>query len=287
MSIPEKQLETWANQGAQTISQNTYNSIKTALANHTWPNGMNHEVYLQGSYPNATNIYGDSDVDIVVESSNVFYHDLPSDLQQSMGLFKSSYEWTDFRDEVKKALSNHYGTNKVSQANKCIKVKGDGGNRLNADVVPCCTYKHYRGTTLAAVGITFWTQSRQQVVNFPKLHLNNGQSKNFNCSYKYKPNIRVFKNARNKAQTNNPYPSYFLECLFYNVPSSNFSHTHTATYLNCTNWLSEIAQKNQLDAFLCQNGVQLMFGSGLHQSNTTDARRLITDLITLWNQWGS
>ena len=228
-----------------------------------------------------------SDVDIVVESSNVFYHDLPSDLQQSMGLFKSSYEWTDFRDEVKKALSNHYGTNKVSQANKCIKVKGDGGNRLNADVVPCCTYKHYRGTTLAAVGITFWTQSRQQVVNFPKLHLNNGQSKNFNCSYKYKPNIRVFKNARNKAQTNNPYPSYFLECLFYNVPSSNFSHTHTATYLNCTNWLSEIAQKNQLDAFLCQNGVQLMFGSGLHQSNTTDARRLITDLITLWNQWGS
>ena len=284
MSIPEKQLETWANQGAQTSSQNTYTSIKSAFADHTWPIGMNYEVYLQGSYPNATNIYGDSDVDIVVESSNIFYDDRHPILKQQMGWYEGSYCWTDFSNEVKNALTNYFGSGTVSQANKCIKVKGDGGNRLNADVVPCCTYKHYLGTTLAAVGITFWTQLSQQVVNYPKLHLKNGQSKNFNCSHKYKPNIRVFKNARNNAQINNPYPSYFLECLFYNVPSSNFSYTHTDTYLNCINWLFGIAQKNQLDKFHCQNGVQLMFGNGLHQSNTTDARRLINDLIKLWNQ---
>ena len=287
MSIPEKQLETWANQGAESSSQYTYNSIKTALANHTWPNGMNHEVYLQGSYPNETNIYGDSDVDIVVETSYVFYHDLPHSLQQSMGWSKSTYEWADFRDEVKKALSNHYGDNKVSQGNKCIKVKGDGGHRLNADVVPCCTYKHYQGTTLIASGITFWTRSGQQVVNYPKLHLKNGQTKNTNCASRYKPSIRVFKNARNKAQPNNPYPSYFLECLFYNVPSSKFSYSHTSTYLSCIAWLSEIAQNNKLDEFLCQNEVQHMFGHSLHQSNTTDARRLIYDLANLWDQWNS
>ena len=243
MSIPESQLEAWSNQGAQASSQNTYNSIKMALARHIWPTGMNYEVYLQGSYPNATNIYGDSDVDIVVESSNIYYDDRPLVLKQQMGWYKSSYSWTDFRNEVKKALVNYYGSGKVSQANKCIKVKGDGSNRLNADVVPCCTYKHYQGATLIADGITFWTQSGQQVVNYPKLHLVNGQGKNTNCSLRYKPNIRVFKNARNKAQTNNPYPSYFLECLFYNVPSSNFKYTHTATYLNCINWLSETAQR--------------------------------------------
>ncbi len=229
MSIPESQLVTWSNQGAQTSSQNTYNSIKTALARHIWPTRMNYEVYLQGSYPNATNIYGDSDVDIVIESSNVFYDDRPLVLKQQMGWNKGSYSWADFRNEVKNALTNYYGSDKVLQANKCIKVKGDGGNRLNADVVPCCTYQHYQGATLIANGITFWTQSGQQVVNFPKLHLVNGQGKNTNCSSQYKPNIRVFKNARNKAQPNNPYPSYFLECLFYNVPSSKFSYSHTAT----------------------------------------------------------
>ena len=287
MSIPESQLDTWSNQGAQTSSQNTYNSIKTALANHTWPNGMNYEVYLQGSYPNKTNIYGDSDVDIVVETSSIFYDNRPLALKQQMGWSKSKYEWADFRDEVKKALSDHYGDHKVSQGNKCIKVKGDGSNRLNADVVPCCTYQHYQGTTLIAYGITFWTLSGQQVVNYPKLHLDNGQRKNTNCSLQYKPNIRVFKNARNKAQPSNPYPSYFLECLFYNAPSSKFSYTHTATYLNCINWLSETAQNNQLDEFLCQNEVQPMFGYGLHQSNTTDARRLINDLANLWDQWSS
>ena len=33
-------------------------------------------VYLQGSYRNHTNFAGDSDVDVVVETSGVFYHNL-------------------------------------------------------------------------------------------------------------------------------------------------------------------------------------------------------------------
>ena len=285
MSIPENQLKTWANQGAQTSSQNTYSSVKTALARHIWPTGMNYEVYLQGSYPNATNIYGDSDIDIVVESSSIFYDNRPLALKRQMGWSMSSSGWPHFRNEVIKALTNNYGSNKVSQANKCIKVKGDGGNRLNADVVPCCTYVHYRGATHIAVGITFWTQSEQQVVNYPKLHLENGRRKNNICSSQYKPNIRVFKNARNVAQKDNSYPSYFLECLVYNVPSSNFSNKHTVTYVNCIKWLYQVAQNNRLDEVYCQNGGQPMFGDALHQSNTADAKRLIIDLAKLWDQW--
>ena len=241
-------------------------------------------MYLQGSYPNATNIYGDSDVDIVVETSNVFYHNLPFSVKQQMGWDDARYSWANFRDEVKIALTSHFGHDKVSQANKCIKVNGDGGNRLNADVVPSCTYKQYHGGTHAASGITFWTQSSQQVVNYPRLHLYNGQGKNTSCSFQYKPNIRVFKNARNIAQANSPYPSYFLECLFYNVPTSNFVTKHTDTYMNCISWLYQATQNNQLDSFLCQNGVELMFGDGLHQSSISDAIRLIADLVHLWDQ---
>ena len=72
MTIPEHQLEKWSTLGAQTASANTYASIKKALEAHNWPPGMDHIVYLQGSYPNYTNIRGDSDVDVVVETSNTF-----------------------------------------------------------------------------------------------------------------------------------------------------------------------------------------------------------------------
>ena len=286
MAIPENQLETWSHQGAQAGSQNTYNSIKSALSRHNWPSGMNHSVYLQGSYPNATNIYGDSDVDVVVESSNVFYNDLPANLKQQMGWIQGHYSWTDFRDEVKKALAAYYSASLVSQGDKCIKVKGDGSSRLNADVVPCCTYRHYRGSTHAASGITFWTKTHIQVVNYPKLHLSNGHAKNTTCSTCYKRNLRVFKNARNKSQLFGKYPSYFLECLFYNVPSNQYGYSHSSTYENCLGWLQMAAQSGNLSRFYCQNGVQLMFGTGIHQSNVSDAKRLINDLIVLWNKWG-
>lgn len=287
MAIPESQLETWSHQGAQVSSKNTYNSIKTALANHSWPSAMNHDVYLQGSYPNATNIYGDSDVDVVVESSNVFYDDRPAAIKSQMGGYPAQYTWSEFRDEVKKALHTHYGFGVVSQHDKCVKVKGDGSNRLNADVVPCCSYRRYSGTTHLSTGITFWTQGNIQVVNFPKLHLSNGQSKNSDCSTNYKPNLRVFKNARNKAQGFGKFPSYFLECLFHNIPSEQYGYTHAYTYSNCLEWLHKASQANQLPGFFCQNGVQLMFGNGLHQTSVTDANRLIDDMIKLWNEWGS
>ena len=76
MGIPESQLERWSSIGAQQRSAATYRSIQTALAAHDWPRYMDHDVYLQGSYPNHTNIRGDSDVDDVVETSRAFYHNV-------------------------------------------------------------------------------------------------------------------------------------------------------------------------------------------------------------------
>ena len=74
MAITEQQLSNWSGLGAQKGSADTYNSIKTALGQYVFPAGMNYRVYLQGSYPNHTNIRGDSDVDVVVETDGVFYH---------------------------------------------------------------------------------------------------------------------------------------------------------------------------------------------------------------------
>src|SRR3546814_5371695 len=67
MPIPEAQLETWSHQGAIKGSSSTYQSIKAKLESKDAAYaGKNVEVFLQGSYGNDTNIYSESDVDIVI-----------------------------------------------------------------------------------------------------------------------------------------------------------------------------------------------------------------------------
>lgn len=283
MVIPESQLATWSSLGAQKGSADTYASIKIALEAHRWPNNMTYTVYLQGSYPNHTNIRGDSDVDIVVETNSLFYHDVPDFQRVNYGLTTpGTFSWQDFRDEVQKALSNHYGSPIVTRGNKCIKVSGSG-NRLNADVVPCAGYRTYSNSYTYAKGITFWTRSGIQVINYPKLHLANGSAKNQDCYERYKPNVRVLKNARNRAQ--NDFPSYFLECLLYNVPNHKFNVNFENTFYEVLDFLDTARKTRVLSSFRCQNGQQMMFGEGEHQINIITAHSCIDALINLWNNW--
>ena len=236
MAIPQQQLASWSRVGARQGSAVTYNSIKSALEGHQWPREMDHQVYLQGSYPNHTNIRGDSDVDVVVESANVFYHNIPEHLRTQYGLTApGTYGWYQFRAEVKQALVNYYGAAAVTDGNKSIKVAGHG-SRLNADVVPCNSYRQYDGNYRYASGMTFWTRSGVQIINFPKAHLKNGSDKNGSCGANYKPSVRVFKNARNRAGSD--FPSYFLECIMYNVPDHSFCSDHGATFVASVNFCS-------------------------------------------------
>ena len=281
MGISETQLSTWSGLGAQQGSASTYQSIKSALNAHSWPQGMDHEVYLQGSYPNHTNIRGDSDVDVVVETSNVFYNDAQSHLQSQLGLTGgAAYAFDEFRAEVKKALVNYYGSRAVADGDKCLKVSGNS-SRLDADVVPCVRFRHYQNTVVASKGITFWTLSRIQVVNYPKVHLDNGSAKNLQCASNYKPNVRVFKNARNRA--GNDFPSYFLECMLYNVPNNCYSNSFRTTFLDTLSYLENAKNNGVLASFHCQNEQQLIFGSELHQVDLVSGESLIHDLVVLWN----
>ena len=283
MAIPEQQLESWSGLGAQRGSAETYSSIQTALQRHAWPSTMSYDVYLQGSYRNHTNIRGDSDVDIVVEASNVFYHDVPDVLARQMSFFQGPYGWSEFRSEVKKALINYYGYQMVteSRTGKCIKVAG--GYRLDSDVVPCATFKHYVNTSYAASGITFWTNDNTQIVNYPKLHFENGSRKNTGCYGRYKPTVRVFKNARNAVGVT--FPSYFLECILYNVPDYCFVSRHSDTFSRVAGFLLGAMNNGSLAGFQSQNEQQSLFGNEAHQTDLRSAETLITKLVDLWENW--
>ena len=281
MAIPESQLETWAKQGAITTAKTTADSIKNAL-NSYGPKGVDFEVYLQGSYKNSTNIRGDSDVDVVAQLNSTFYSNLSEEQKRILGLTPASYGWSDFRSDVLKALKSYYEQSQISEGNKSIKIKANNG-RLPADVVVCCQYRRYRTVDSYdyVEGMTFWTTNdNRQVINYPKVHYDNGVSKHKNSNQWYKPVVRLFKNSRGSI-SGDIIPSYFLECMLYNVPSSNFDTSYQDTFCNVVNWLN----KANLAEFVCQNGQLKLFGPTPEQWSTNEAESFIQNIISLWNNW--
>ena len=291
MTIPESQLSRWSNHGPQDASKGSHEAIRVALDAHPWPQGMTYDFYLQGSYRNDTNIRGDSDVDVVLETNGIVRHDwsgLPQYDQDRLSgsLSPPKYTWNDFRREALKALENRFGKGLVGQGNKSIKLKGNPP-RLAADVVVCTEHRRYHSFGSYAGGMAFWAlQGKRWVVNYPKEHYKNGAAKSSRTGDRYKRTVRMFKNARNRLEADNRIspklaPSYFLECLLYNAPDSAFQYRFQDTYCSIVNWMNQ----SSLEGIVCQNGQQYLFGTSPQQWSLSDAKTLAGELVTLWNNW--
>lgn len=291
MAIPESQLRTWSHQGAVTTARQTHESIRTALGKYTqWPNGIDYEVYLQGSYKNDTNIRGDSDVDVVVQLNSAFRSNLTEEQKQQFGFTSASYGWQEFRNDALKALKKYYDCSRVQEGRKSIKVQT---HYLRADVVVCIQYRKYpanpRSKNDFIEGMTFYVPAENRwVINYPKLHYENGVKKNAQSATNgwYKPTVRLFKNARTYlidrgVISDDLAPSYFLECLLYNVSNGQFGPNFQDTFCNIVNWLLK-ADLNQL---FCQNEQLPLFGSSPEQWSVDKAKRFVHSMVDLWNNW--
>lgn len=294
MSIPESQLQTWTGQGSVTNSASTHTVLRNALAAHKWPSVMNYTDYLQGSYANTTNIRGDSDVDIVVECTSIFYHNLSDDEKRTLGLNPGKHSFDDFRNEVIAALVDYYGSRYVdtSGANSVKVLPSDTSNRLYADVVVCASYTRYDALRSLAEGITFWNRkTNKQIINYPKLHIRSGTTKNSNAGGHYKPTVRMFKNARRcmtegDQALKKKFPSYFVECLLYNVPDSYFRlSTHQQTFTEIVSHLSNTLNTEAADKFTTQSGYHWLFGSDPWQWSKPDAGDFVARLSRLWRDF--
>jgi len=301
MPIPESQLNTWSNRGATESSADAYASIKYALEKSDSPvANLDIDIYLQGSYRNATNIYGDSDVDVVVQFNSTFQRDLSTLDAEQLEIYgrsysKATYLWEHFRTDVIAALNKHYGASKVTPDNKSIKVKTGAGRP--ADVIPALHYRFYkyhygRGSDYESFvdGIHFKDSAGKAIVNYPKLHISNGESKNGigRTNGAYKPGVRMFKNARNRlidegAIPDGSVPSYFLECLLYNVPDSAWTSSPKGTFIAVVSHLLDM----DLSACQCQNGRLALMGPSSTQWNADAASHFVIELVDLWKNWYS
>lgn len=296
MPIPSRQLDGWTGQGAITISSNAYNSIRTAfLAANSPLRGRSLDIFLQGSYANATNIRGDSDIDVVVLYDDTFYKDMTALTPEQQRLHEATFEpatysWRSLHDDVLAALRLHFGNNAVTPGRKAIKVRtGYGG--MAADVVPAMQFRRYatfvnRSDLTAHWGIQFFDSTGNPIVNYPKYHKDNGEAKNHTTRTRgqYKSTIRLFKNFRNylvdhRLLADDVAPSYFIEGALYNVPDRLF----VGNYVDVVPRILYYLLNTPYVGFLCQNGVVPLFGTGLTQWNENNAATFLTAANNAWN----
>ena len=291
MAIPESTLSKWSDHGAQDTAKRTHEAIRRVLDAYQWPSDMKYDFYLQGSYRNDTNIRGDSDVDIVLQMTSLFDLDTSQldrySAQQARSDYGDSlYEWNDFRRHALNVLVSGYGDSIVGQGNKSIKIKADT-NRVAADVVVCIGHRRYTSRYQYVEGMTFCAlQDQRWIVNYPKLHYDNGANKSRRTSDRFKRSVRMFKNARNRlvsdgAISDDIAPSYFLECLVYNAPDWMFQHSHQQTFRSIIAWMTDTDLRN----LNCQNGQMQLFGSLPEQWSLSKAETLRNALVSLWDDW--
>ncbi len=295
MGIPEAQLKTWSHQGSITQSSTTYNGIKCVLESTTVPySNKNYEVFLQGSYRNATNIYAESDVDIVIRLDDCWYEDidkLPDDQRRAYRAAYSSaaYGYHDFRQDVLSVLQAEYRD--VEIGNKALHVAASGSRR-SADVIVAVQFRRYYKFLSVCnqsyeEGMCFFDLSGQRIVNYPRQHSTNCKTKHQNTEMKFKPVVRMFKNIRGKLVKDrliarDVAPSYYIEGLLYNVPNCKFTIDYRDCFFNCISWI----QQADRTKFVCANGqYPLLEDNSPVTWQAVKCKKFLQATVELWNQW--
>ena len=296
MAIPESQLETWAHQGSVTQSSETYQTIRRALlADGAGYSAKPFEVFLQGSYGNNTNIYAESDVDIVICYNGAFFHDLtelPPDQRSAFSTHFSdaTYYYATFKQDVQTVLDSAFGRS-VKPGGKAIKIEANGSRR-NADVIVAFEFRRYHrfiGVTNQSfdTGVCFFKQDgTTRIANYPKYHSENCTAKHQATCGNFKPLVRIFKNIRTKLVDDGVIeggvaPSYFIEGLLYNVPPEHFSGTYDNMVVKAVNWLHS-ADRTE---FVCANRQYYLLRDSPVCWTAVNCQRYIDAVTQLWNEW--
>jgi hypothetical protein len=297
MAIPITQLETWAKQGSITQSSTTYATIKNALeSNEAAYAGKDYKVFLQGSYCNDTNIWSESDVDIVMRLDSTFQYDIDGLSDAEKNLFNAaftggaSYGYGTFKDDVTKRLKARFGED-TKPGTKAIKIKENGGRR-NADVVVALQFRRYQNffsflNQRYVSGICFFTPTWDKIINYPKQHSDNCTTKHQATKSCFKPMVRILKNARVKLANDGKIdslavaPSYFLEGLMYNVPNHLFTGSYQDMIVAAFNWIVE----QDRSKFVTANEQFYLLGNSAVTWPAANCDAFLNAFIDLYNNW--
>lgn len=298
MAIPEAQLQTWQKPGPTAQFTPTYQTVRDVLQSSNAPfHNRGYTIFLQGSYANDTNIYGDSDVDVVIRLDDVHYADLSQLSDEDRANYNAirtpaTYDLPDFKKDVVSWLIKNYPSS-VVPGNKAVFLKGNGSSRRDADVIVCAKlYRYLRFKSWAdqrsEEGICFFAGDGTRIDNFPKQHSANCTTRHQATASWFKPTVRIFKNVRNKLLSDRAIagglaPSYYLEGLLYNVPAGRFGGSEQQNFKDVLDWLNATTDKSK---FVCANDLYYLLND--YSPVTWRAASCSTFLAAatkLWNDW--
>lgn len=275
--IAESQLDIWASQGPTARFTNTYNRIRDNLLDKGAPYLLSDtEVFLQGSYKNDTNVYGDSDVDIILCYTAAFFRDLSRLSTDDRRAYDAAaggaatYGYVDFKRDASAYITRLY--NNVNAGKKVVYIPGGNSGRRNADVLIASQFRRYHEfkswqNQRYDEGVCFFPVGGSMIENFPKLHSDNCTAKHQKTKRYFKPMIRIFKNMRNamiekRLLASGMAPSYFIEGMLYNVPNDWFGGTYQQTWINCFNHIVTADR----DRLVCANQMHWLVRDGMPTS---------------------
>ena len=295
MAIPETQLDTWSHQGAMTQSKDTYATVKRTLeSDRAQYKSRDFQLFLQGSYGNNTNIYAESDVDVVIRLDATFFYDINDLMSTERDAFQTAfpavaYGYGEFRADVIKALTTAF-PGAVTPGNKAIKVAASN-NRRSSDIVAAPQFRAYR--RFASLwdeqyeeGICFFTPCGERVVNYPRQHSANCTAKHQSTNQWFKTTVRILKNVR-RAMVNDGLidktiaPSYFLEGLLYNVPNDKFGSSFEDTIVSSINWIIHTDRSQ----FVSANEQFVLFGDWPETWPVAHYDQFMNAFVNYWNNW--
>ena len=296
MSIPESQLDTWSHQGSIKQSCDTYDTVKRSLeADDTKYADKSCEVFLQGSYGNDTNIYAESDVDVVIRTDSIYYYDTSALNPQELQTFNTSFTaatftYAEYKSQVVQALQKSFGQNDANPGERAIKIKANG-NRRSSDVIVATQFRRYYSGPLGPLyvpGICFFTSTGTRIANYPKQHSANLTTKHQATNQWFKPMVRILKNMRSKLVKDGllpvgSAPSYFIEGLLYNVPNDKFGTSYGDSFVAAVNWILAADRTK----FVTPSGQHYLARDGAPECwPCSNCNSFIDEIVKLWNKWG-
>lgn len=298
MNFSEATFESWAKGPGQTETDkctNAETAVRKAIAACSELEGYKISVFPQGSYRSRTNVRQESDVDICVRCSKVFFADYPGGKTRSdFGNGPGGITFSDFKNAVQTALKKYFGESSVTRGNKAFDIHANT-YRIDADVVPTLEYRQYTGRYNAdgthhfLEGVSFLPDSGDRIINWPEQNYVQGVAKNDRCNRHYKRVVRILKRLlyqmrAEKVAGTEGIGSFLIESLVWNAPDNSFQHpTYTEDVRATLAHLWNATKTDEACAKMTEvNGCKRLFGA--HQGWTVAQAHNF--LLSAWNYIG-
>ncbi|WP_434922715.1 nucleotidyltransferase domain-containing protein [Glutamicibacter sp. PAEs-4] len=287
----EEQLVKWTAPSSSTEQDKqvrTERMIREAIRDHEGFDGYrsSFSIYAKGSYANNTNVRADSDVDIVVECSDVIYwrnQDTANPGYKGGTPYSGIWTPEKLRSEVALALQKKF-PGSVSEGKTAFEIDASS-SRVHADVVPSFVFKLYYSDGSFAQGTKVFKRDGSSVENYPKQQYEKGIAKNNRTDYRYKKAVRILKRLENRLVEKglcNAVPSFVLECLIFNCPEEFLTRTTWRSVMRgCLARIYKHTLKAEAsdDRWVETNGIKFLF----HPNQKWTPQQIHDFSLAAWN----